>query len=344
MPGKRIDCTERRLILDAISRGDPIHKIAREFGRAKSSISRLLQRVRAPPPGTVPPLKPIPGRPIKISVRLLRRIKITLMKHPWLTAAELKNIYYEELNAVSIRTIQRRCQIDLHMPIRKAAKKPLLTGRMRRQRLEFARKMRRLTPDQWSRVLWSDESIFKCVANRRYCIRRPRYFSRYHRRFTCKTVRHPQSLMIWGAFSGAGGKAGLEFVPKGVTMTGRRYKMILVKHLARSMEEHGCQIFMHDGAPCHTAKIIKSYLVSKGIECMPWPGNSPDLNPIENAWNFIKNKVYKNASNMSLETLRSTVTQVWEKKLDKNYFAKLAASMPRRCREVIRAKGELTRY
>ena len=38
---------------------------------------------------------------------------------------------------------------------------------------------------------------------------------------------------------------------------------------------------MQDGAPCHTAKSIKNLLASQKIPLLDWPGNSPDLNPIE---------------------------------------------------------------
>jgi transposase len=31
----------------------------------------------------------------------------------------------------------------------------------------------------------------------------------------------------------------------------------------------------------------------KEVKVMDWPGNSPDLNPIENVWNFMKNKLKK---------------------------------------------------
>lgn len=41
-------------------------------------------------------------------------------------------------------------------------------------------------------------------------------------------------------------------------------------------------IFQQDSAPCHTAKICKEWFENKGIDLLPWPGNSPDLNPIEN--------------------------------------------------------------
>ena len=29
-----------------------------------------------------------------------------------------------------------------------------------------------------------------------------------------------------------------------------------------------------------------------GIEVIKWPGNSPDLNPIENLWSIFKGKLY----------------------------------------------------
>ena len=52
--------------------------------------------------------------------------------------------------------------------------------------------------------------------------------------------------------------------------------------------------FQHDGAPCHRAKLVSSWLRENGVDVIgPWPGNSPDLNPIENCWNSLKNEVQK---------------------------------------------------
>ena len=344
MTGKRISYAEKVKIMTMAQDGEPVREIASQMNRSKSAICRLLRRSRHLPAGVTPPDKPVPGRPKKIDRGTLRRIKIALIKNPWLTAAELKNKFQNELKDVSPRTIQRRCQLDLQMPIRKAAKKPLLTRRMRIKRLKFARKMLKLTEEQWSRIMWSDESKFKCISNRRYCVRRPKHMSRYHPRYTQRTVKHPYSIMIWGAFSGCAGKAGLEFLPQNKTMDAKRYKRILIKHLPNYMDLHGCEIFMHDGAPCHTANIVKTWFHNKGIQVMEWPGNSPDLNPIENCWNQMKDKVFRNGRNMTVAQLKETISEVWNNELDLAYFKKLTDSMKRRCSEVIKARGEMTKY
>ena len=49
--------------------------------------------------------------------------------------------------------------------------------------------------------------------------------------------------------------------------------------------------FMQDGATCHTSKGNKKLLLELGVDCLEWPPNSPDLNPIENAWAIVSREM-----------------------------------------------------
>lgn len=41
---------------------------------------------------------------------------------------------------------------------------------------------------------------------------------------------------------------------------------------------------MHDSAPCHRARSVTSFLPAKNVTVLSWPGNSPDMNRLENMW------------------------------------------------------------
>ena len=75
---------------------------------------------------------------------------------------------------------------------------------------------------------------------------------------------------------------------------------------------------------------------------IPWPGNSPDLNPIENAWSHIKNKL-QDMEITSIPTLKVAIQEVWAE-LDVEYWANLVESMPRRMELVVAGEGEMTKY
>ena len=86
-------------------------------------------------------------------------------------------------------------------------------------------------------------------------VRRPSTASRYDPKFTVKSVKHPGSVMVWGAFSGNLGRAGLYFLPKNTTIRGSNYIDVLKDHLLTFWKIHQCDYFMQDGAPAHNQKL-----------------------------------------------------------------------------------------
>ena len=68
---------------------------------------------------------------------------------------------------------------------------------------------------------------------------------------------------------------------------------------------------------------------------LEWPGNSPDLSPIENAWIYMKNKVQQ-AQPTNIKSLKEVLTKLWIH-MGVKYFKKLAESMPNRLHKVIQA-------
>lgn len=101
-------------------------------------------------------------------------------------------------------------------------------------------------------------------------------------------------------------------------------------------------IFQHDNDPKHTAKKTKQFLEDNDIEILEWPSCSPDLNPIENVWKILKERVRKRKSKNSEEFVKN-ITEEWNN-FDKKILKSLINSMPNRILQVIENNGDAIMY
>ena len=146
------------------------------------------------------------------------------------------------------------------------------------------------TEEDWLKVEFSDESTFQQFRACSEIVRRP-LGERFNPSFTKKTVKHPPSVMVWGSFDGSVGRGRLFFLPKGVSMNSSRYLEVLQDNLIPIFRVRRLSWFLQDSSPCHASKSTRAFLTNENIPVRPWPGNSPDLNPIENLREQMKKKV-----------------------------------------------------
>ena len=68
-----------------------------------------------------------------------------------------------------------------------------------------------------------------------------------------------------------------------------------LQHLAAWLGDGTCPVvIIWDGAPCHKAQIVQAAAAELGFTLLPLPGYSPDLNPIEGLWKWMREEVTQN--------------------------------------------------
>ncbi|CAI7779950.1 unnamed protein product [Closterium sp. NIES-54] len=131
-------------------------------------------------------------------------------------------------------------------------------------------------------------------------------------------------------------------------MNGELYRSILQDELQQTNVHYELDletvVFQHDNDPKHTCKMVKKYLAEQPYSVLPWPASSPDLNPIEHMWVYLKKQLlaYPRPPAGILE-LWDRVQVEWEK-IPAAWCSELIDSMRRRVRAVLKAKGRWTKY
>ena len=288
--------------------------------------------------------RPKSGRPKSMTAHQDRRIALLAKRYRMSSAVTLNRVSCSIRSWISTQTVRNRLHASgLHA--RKPAVRPPLTARHRNCRLQFARRhanwgVRRIRP-----ILFTDES--------RFCLDfhdgRRRVWRQKNERFkNCCVAEHDRfgggSVMAWGGIS-YDGSTDLYVIRNG-SLTGIRYRDEILAPIVRLYAGANDDdfILMDDNATPHRARIVNEYLQQETIERMDWPAKSPDLNPIEHAWDILQCRI-SNRQNQpnSLQELADALVDEWSR-IPQVEFQRLIRSFQNRCREVIRARGGHNRY
>ncbi|KAK4304118.1 hypothetical protein Pmani_023923 [Petrolisthes manimaculis] len=188
----KLNMEEKTIVLALVREGLSNREIAKRTKRSEKSVRRVKIAANALGTGATPMRKKGTGRKRKTQTRTDKLLKREVQKDPFITARELKGLHADVLGDVAVRTIQERLQKDLKMPCRRAAHKPLMTERMRQQRLAFCRRYEQWTSEDWRSVVYSDESTFKTISKGQKNVRRTMGSDRYD----SKTVLHAIGLSV----------------------------------------------------------------------------------------------------------------------------------------------------
>ena len=279
------------------------------------------------------------GRPRKNTKNLHRQLgQIKRMKPR--TAAHLyaKDLTKKNKTSISTSTVQRALhQMGYHwkLPGRK-----ILSQAQKISRLNFAKAH---IGDDWSETWSFDEAYFNLYRHSNKC-----WISTTTEEVTelpkLKTRQEKISVGICFAFSRSG-KSALGFLPKNWTGSDsvNIFKETLLPSIAWPEYPSQKQRFIIDNDGRHQMDVFKNFIKKYRIHPLtPWPSNSPDLNPIENIFAWMKQYV-ENQLPSTEATLRQAIIDAFNN-LSVGHFANLIDSMETRLKAVVKSKGSRINY
>lgn len=282
-PRHHISRDQRIIARTLRSQGHTYAQIAQQLHITQRQVQKACTDDRPTP-------RKAPGRSRKLSEEQLDEI-IDFVS----TSKETRRMPYsqliQELNlTISVETLRRAlARRGYHRC--KALRKPPLSDRTKALRLAWALEHVNWTREQWNKILWTDETWVTSIYHRTIYVTR-RAGEEFDDTCVRERVSHAPGWMFWGSFYGDQKGPCLFWEKEWKTINSVRYTERIVPLIdgmvTMARNNHHYLTVMQDGAPSHRNLLTLDELHERGIYPIDWPPYSPDLNPIEQIWDWMK--------------------------------------------------------
>lgn len=330
-----------RRIVDALQNtSESSRRIAERFQIGEATVRRYRQKLEA---GDDLAPRASPGRPRSV-LTVEKKAQLETLRQEDNTRS-LRD--YAKAAGVSHVNVFRHFRED-GVATRRRPSTPLLTATQRTQRIERSKHLLARLKHGVDVIWYTDEKNFTQVpfvnANSRVRVKTSEELTAS----AIPTVKHPQSVMVFGLVGSDGKKMPLIFFERGFRLNALAYLDVLEQVAAwirseypemidsddKPMKEWRCT-FQQDSAPAHTARTVQQWLVSffgrnRIWRREEWPASSPDLNPLDfSVWNEVQRRACK-SFHPTLDGLKADIKAAWENEITPEYIRRTCADVRRR--------------
>ncbi|CEG84809.1 hypothetical protein RMATCC62417_18562 [Rhizopus microsporus] len=319
MVNRKVSAQKHADIISAL-RSNKTYNAIKEFGVSKGTISKIAAEIQHYSENKA-------RRPLSLSTQearlMLRKFSTGGFRNAEEAAKSLRSLG-TQISAQTVRNLLSAANFKA------VHKRPVLP-------LTAARKKARL-----QRVVFSDET----KVNRLGSDGKQWTWIQKGRPLQDHNVNHVDkygggSIFLWSCFTAKGPGCITEILGD---IDSKLYCQILSEDLMATLGDYHLDaadiVFQQDNDPKHHSKLATKWFQENNVKLLEWPAYSPDLDPIENLWDFLKVRLCAYETEpKSMHELFERVRQIWYEEVTPELCDKLICSMSDRLRKVAKANG-----